>query len=43
VGAGRLEPDDLVEILSSRDRHRAGPTAPAHGLFLIAVSYGGAA
>ena len=42
VGVGRLQPDDLVEILASRDRQRAGPTAPAHGLFLIAVSYGAA-
>lgn len=39
VGVGRLKADDLIEILASRDRHRAGPTAPAHGLFLVAVSY----
>jgi tRNA pseudouridine38-40 synthase len=39
VGSGRLQPDDLQQILLSRDRHRAGPTAPAHGLFLVAVSY----
>jgi tRNA pseudouridine38-40 synthase len=39
VGVGRLKADDLTEILASRDRHRAGPTAPAHGLFLVAVSY----
>jgi tRNA pseudouridine38-40 synthase len=39
VGAGRLQPEDLQQILLSRDRHRAGPTAPAHGLFLMAVSY----
>ncbi len=41
VGSNRLKTDDLAEILASRDRHRAGPTAPAHGLFLVAVSYGG--
>jgi tRNA pseudouridine38-40 synthase len=40
VGSGRLKAGDLTEILASRDRHRAGPTAPAHGLFLVAVSYG---
>lgn len=40
IGAGRLQAGDLTEILASRDRHRAGPTAPAHGLFLMAVSYG---
>lgn len=39
VGMGRLKAGDLTEILASRDRHRAGPTAPAHGLFLVAVSY----
>jgi tRNA pseudouridine38-40 synthase len=39
VGVGRLKADDLIEILATRDRHRAGPTAPAHGLFLVAVSY----
>jgi tRNA pseudouridine38-40 synthase len=40
IGAGRLEADDLEAILASRDRHRAGPTAPAHGLCLVAVSFG---
>jgi tRNA pseudouridine38-40 synthase len=39
VGSGRLQPDDLADILASRDRQRAGPTAPAHGLFLVGVSY----
>jgi tRNA pseudouridine38-40 synthase len=30
----------LDEILESRDRRRAGPTAPAHGLALVRVLYG---
>lgn len=37
VGRGRLEPDQLPLILQARDRRRAGPTAPAHGLYLVAV------
>lgn len=39
VGRGRRRPDDLAEILASRDRRRAGATAPAHGLCLMAVEY----
>ncbi len=39
VGLGRWTPDDVAEILASRDRTRAGPAAPACGLFLIEVKY----
>jgi len=39
VGAGRISPDDLPLIISSRDRNFAGPTAPAHGLCLMEVFY----
>jgi len=39
VGRGRKRPGDLAEILASRDRRRAGKTAPAHGLCLVAVEY----
>jgi tRNA pseudouridine38-40 synthase len=39
VGAGRLAPKRLSEILESRSRQEAGPTAPARGLFLVRVSY----
>ncbi|MBP6838851.1 MAG: tRNA pseudouridine(38-40) synthase TruA [Kofleriaceae bacterium] len=41
VGMGRLSPAQVAEILSSRDRTRAGQTAPAHGLELIAVRFEG--
>jgi tRNA pseudouridine38-40 synthase len=34
VGLGRLSAQDIREALQSRDRARAGPTAPAHGLYL---------
>lgn len=39
VGEGRWQPDEVAEILAARDRRRAGPTAPARGLCLIAVRY----
>ena len=39
VGCGRWEPDRITAILASRSRSQAGPTAPAHGLFLVSVRY----
>ena len=39
VGAGRLQPEAIPGILASRDRHKAGPTLPAKGLFLKSVEY----
>jgi tRNA pseudouridine38-40 synthase len=39
VGRGALTPADIDRILASRDRSTAGPTAPARGLFLLAVEY----
>jgi tRNA pseudouridine38-40 synthase len=39
VGSGELRSDDVGEILRSRDRTRAGATAPPQGLALVAVSY----
>jgi len=39
VGSGKLEPDAVRRILESRDRSRAGPTAPARGLCLVRVEY----
>jgi tRNA pseudouridine38-40 synthase len=46
VGSGRRDPHGMAALLAARDRHCAGPTAPAHGLTLVSVSYpvgGGAA
>jgi tRNA pseudouridine38-40 synthase len=40
VGRGRRSPAWVRDVLESRDRGRAGPTAPAEGLFLMAVEYG---
>jgi len=39
IGAGRLSPDSIPSILASRDRKKAGVTAPAHGLYLHQVFY----
>lgn len=40
VGRGRHPPTWLAEVLASKDRTQAGPTAPAHGLSLDEVFYG---
>jgi len=40
VGRGRRAPAWIGEVLAARDRTRAGPTAPAHGLTLVEVTYG---
>jgi tRNA pseudouridine38-40 synthase len=39
VGRGRISPEDVASILGSRQRERAGFTAPPHGLFLERVHY----
>lgn len=39
VGRGKLEPGEVYDILSSGDRTKAGPCAPPHGLYLVAVEY----
>ncbi|HEY3066916.1 MAG TPA: tRNA pseudouridine(38-40) synthase TruA [Methylomirabilota bacterium] len=39
VGRGAHPPEWLADVLASRDRRRAGPTAPAHGLVLVRVLY----
>lgn len=39
IGRGRIDVDEMRAIIESRDRARAGQTAPAQGLMLWAVSY----
>jgi tRNA pseudouridine38-40 synthase len=39
VGLGKTSPAGFKDILLSKDRTRAGITAPAHGLFLMEVKY----
>ena len=40
VGTGRRTEGSFRELLESRPRSEAGPTSPAHGLFLEAIRYG---
>lgn len=39
IGRGKLTEEAMARILESRDRTQAGPTAPAHGLYLMSVTY----
>jgi tRNA pseudouridine38-40 synthase len=39
IGSGRWPVDSLQRALATGDRQLAGPTAPAHGLFLVHVRY----
>lgn len=39
VGRGARPPGWLGDVLASRDRRQAGPTAPPHGLTLVRVMY----
>jgi tRNA pseudouridine38-40 synthase len=39
VGRRRRPPAWIDEVIASRDRSRAGRTAPAHGLTLASVDY----
>jgi tRNA pseudouridine38-40 synthase len=39
VGLGKWTADDVAAALAARNRARGGETAPAHGLFLMAVQY----
>lgn len=39
IGRGQLEVADMAAIIASRDRRRAGQTAPPHGLMLWRVTY----
>jgi tRNA pseudouridine38-40 synthase len=39
VGKGKINAEEFRRIIESKDRKKAGPTAPAHGLFLKEVKY----
>ncbi|GAA4271261.1 tRNA pseudouridine(38-40) synthase TruA [Aquimarina gracilis] len=39
IGEHKLDLDDLVDIIKSEDRGRAGYSVPAHGLYLTKVEY----
>ena len=39
IGQGRRDPETLAAVLASGDRTRAGPTAPARGLYFLGADY----
>lgn len=39
VGREKIMPEEIAEIIESKDRKRAGETMPAHGLYLYKVVY----
>jgi tRNA pseudouridine38-40 synthase len=39
VGKGKMSAMEFQKVLESKERKKAGPTAPAHGLFLKEVKY----
>ena len=39
VGIGKIDPNEVKEILESKDRTKAGKTMPARGLTLLEVKY----
>jgi len=39
VGRGKRAPEWIAQVLEAKDRTLAGPTAPAHGLTLVEVTY----
>ena len=38
-GMGKIDPEDIPKIIESRDRKKAGITAPPYGLYLYKVNY----
>lgn len=39
VGLGKINPDEIPEIIESKTRERAGKTLPPQGLYLVEVKY----
>ena len=39
VGIGKIEPEEITEIINSGERERAGKTLPPQGLYLVKVEY----
>ncbi len=39
VGLGKIRPEDITDIIESKDREKAGKTLPPQGLYLVEVKY----
>lgn len=39
VGLGKIKPKDILDIIKSKDRTKAGKTLPPQGLYLVEVKY----
>lgn len=39
VGEGKIQPQDMPQIIEGMDRQLAGPTAPPQGLTLVSIKY----
>jgi len=39
IGTGKLNVDDFIKILASKNRSEAGASVPAHGLYLAGITY----
>ena len=39
VGIGKIKPEEIKEIIETKERIKAGRTLPAHGLCLMEVTY----
>lgn len=39
VGLGKINSEEIPEIIEAKDRKRAGKTLPPHGLYLVKVEY----
>jgi tRNA pseudouridine38-40 synthase len=39
IGRGKTDIDDFISVIESKNRCAAGPSAPAHGLFLTNIEY----
>ena len=39
VGLGKILPEDIKDIIDSKDRTRAGKTLPPYALYLVEVKY----
>ena len=36
---GKIQQQEIKDIIDSKDRSEAGKTLPAHGLYLVSVNY----